>query len=60
MQELELTKDTVDQIAGKVDEDEKALAGSQEQVRYVEDRAAEQSNQLIAIENGVKNEFEQL
>lgn len=58
MQELELTKDTVDRLATNVFEAEKALAVSQEHVQYLENRHAEQSNQVIAKDVKAADECE--
>lgn len=41
MQELQLTKDTVEQLASKVLEVEKAFRASEKQVQYLEDEPAE-------------------
>lgn len=60
MQELDYSKHTVDRLATKVDEAEKALDASQEHVQYLEDRAAKQSNQQLAKDNEAANECERL
>lgn len=45
--EIEITEDKVDQLATKVYKANNALAASQEDVQYPEDRVAEQFKQLL-------------
>lgn len=56
-QELQLTKDTVDQLVSKVDEAERRLSASQERVQYLEEKLAEQFNQLLAKYAEVANKL---
>lgn len=60
VQELELTKDTVDQLASRVDEAEKVLGAFQKHIQYLVEKPAEQSNQLLAKDAEVENEHERL
>lgn len=57
---LELTKDTVDQLASKVDEAENPLGASQEHVHYFEEKLADQSNPVLAKEAEATNERDRL
>lgn len=60
VQEIELTKDTVDHLATKVDKAEKALSIYQEPVQYLEDRVGEKSNKMLAKDGEVMIERERL
>lgn len=60
VQELNLTKETVDQLATKFDEAEGVLAAPQDHVQYLEDRIVEQSDELLANCAEAENEPELL
>lgn len=60
IQELELSKNTLNQLATRIDEAEKSLVASQERVQYFEDRGSEQFNQLLAKNAKAVNECERL
>lgn len=60
VQELDLTKDRVDEPAGRVDEAEKALSASQERVQYVEGNLSKLSNEKLSKDAEAANERERL
>lgn len=51
VKELELSMDTVEQVATRVDEILRALADFQEPGQYLEDRVAKRSSQLLGEDN---------
>lgn len=56
VQVLQLTKDTVDQLATKVDEAERRLAAFQEHVHFLGDHDGGRSYELLAKDPEAKNE----
>lgn len=58
VKQLQLTRNTADQLATRVVESEKDLGTSQEIVPYLEDIVAEQSSQLLGYEVEVPSKCE--
>lgn len=55
VQELELTMDSADRLATKIDDAKKTLATFQEHVKHIERRVAEQSNELLPEDTDAAN-----
>lgn len=58
MQELELTKHTVDQLAAKVDEAKKTLDASEEYVQYFDEKLEKQCVQVLDKDAEAANDRE--